>query len=47
MKITWYGQASFGLETDSGLRIVTDPTTPKPLALNPFPCGGCHYHVER
>ena len=29
MKITWYGQASFGLESDSGLLIVTDPYDPK------------------
>lgn len=37
MKITWYGQASFGLESESGLRIVTDPYDPKTAGFKPFP----------
>ncbi len=37
MKITWYGQASFGIETESGLRIVTDPYDPEKAGFKPFP----------
>ena len=37
MKISWYGQASFGLESASGLRIVTDPYDPKTSGFKPFP----------
>ncbi len=37
MKITWYGQASFGLEASSGLRIVTDPYDPATSGFKPFP----------
>lgn len=37
MKITWYGQASFGIETDGGLRIVTDPYDPATSGFKPFP----------
>lgn len=37
MKITWYGQASFGLESASGLRIVTDPYDPQTSGFKPFP----------
>ena len=37
MKITWYGQASFGIESASGLRIVTDPYDPEKAGFKPFP----------
>ena len=37
MKITWYGQASFGIETNSGIRIVTDPYDPATSGFKPFP----------
>lgn len=37
MKITWYGQASFGIETENGLRIVTDPYDPEKAGFKPFP----------
>ncbi len=37
MKITWYGQASFGIESASGIRIVTDPYDPEKAGFKPFP----------
>lgn len=37
MKITWYGQASFGIEANNGLRIVTDPYDPETSGFKPFP----------
>lgn len=37
MKITWYGWASFGVESESGLRIVTDPYDPAKSGFKPFP----------
>lgn len=37
MKLTWYGQASFGITSDSGLVIVTDPYDPDKAAYKPFP----------
>ena len=37
MQITWYGQASFGIESDSGLLIVTDPYDPETSGYKPFP----------
>ena len=37
MKITWYGQASFGIEADTGLRIVTDPYDPETSGFKPVP----------
>ena len=37
MNITWYGQASFGIESDSGIRIVTDPYDPEKAGFKPFP----------
>jgi len=37
MKITWYGQASFGIESKAGTRIVTDPYDPDKAGFKPFP----------
>lgn len=37
MKITWYGQASFGIESDTGLFIVTDPYDPETSGYKAFP----------
>ena len=37
MRITWYGQASFGIETDRGITIVTDPYDPKLAGYRDFP----------
>ncbi len=37
MKISWYGQASFGIRTSSGILIVTDPYDPKTSGYKPFP----------
>ena len=37
MKITWYGQAAFGIESRDGLRIVTDPYDPATSGFQPFP----------
>lgn len=37
MKITWYGQSSFGIESDDGIRIVTDPYDPEKAGFKPFP----------
>ena len=36
MKITWYGQASFGIETNQGCTIVTDPYDPDKSGFKPF-----------
>ena len=36
MKITWYGQASFAIESDDGARIVTDPYDPEKAGFRPF-----------
>ena len=37
MRLTWYGQASFGIEAASGIRIVTDPYDPDKAGFKPFP----------
>ncbi|MDE0112575.1 MAG: MBL fold metallo-hydrolase [Albidovulum sp.] len=37
MRITWYGQASFGIESGSGIMIVTDPYDPETSGFKPFP----------
>ena len=37
MRITWYGQASFKIESDAGLKIVTDPYDPETAGFRPFP----------
>ncbi|MDE0210061.1 MAG: MBL fold metallo-hydrolase, partial [Boseongicola sp.] len=37
MKITWYGQASFGIESADSTRIVTDPYDPEKAGFKPFP----------
>ena len=37
MEITWYGQASFGLRSESGTLIVTDPYDPETSGFKPFP----------
>ena len=37
MNITWYGQASFGLQASSGLTVVTDPYDPEKAGYRPFP----------
>ncbi len=37
MKITWYGQSSFGIESDDGILIVTDPYDPEKAGFKPFP----------
>ena len=36
MKITWYGQASFGIESAIGTMIVTDPYNPEKSGFKPF-----------
>ena len=36
MKITWYGQASFAIESDDGARIVTDPYDPEKAGFRSF-----------
>ena len=36
MKITWYGQASFGIESEDGTRIVTDPYDPEKAGFRAF-----------
>ena len=36
MKITWYGQASFAIESDGGTRIVTDPYDPEKAGFRSF-----------
>ena len=36
MKITWYGQASFAIESDDGTRIVTDPYDPEKAGFRSF-----------
>lgn len=37
MRITWYGQSSFGIETAGGTRVVTDPYDPDKAGFKPFP----------
>jgi L-ascorbate metabolism protein UlaG (beta-lactamase superfamily) len=37
MRITWYGHASFGIETETGLCIITDPYDPDRSGYRPFP----------
>ena len=37
MRITWYGHASFGIESESGIRIVTDPYYPNRSGYRSFP----------
>lgn len=37
MQITWYGHASFGIESRAGLRIVTDPYDPTTSGYKPYP----------
>jgi len=36
MKIKWYGQACFWIESDRGLKIVTDPYTPETSGYRPI-----------
>ena len=36
-ELTWYGQASFGIRSSSGLLIVTDPYDPEKTGFKPFP----------
>ena len=36
-EFTWYGQASFGIVSESGLRVVTDPYDPEKAGFKPFP----------
>lgn len=36
MKITWYGQACFAVESDSGVRIYTDPYDPDKAGFKDF-----------
>jgi L-ascorbate metabolism protein UlaG (beta-lactamase superfamily) len=36
MKIKWYGQACFWIESDAGLKIVTDPYTPETAGYRPI-----------
>ena len=36
MKITWYGQASFGIESSDGIKIVTDPYNYETSGFKPF-----------
>ncbi|MDE2791415.1 MAG: MBL fold metallo-hydrolase [Paracoccaceae bacterium] len=36
-EFTWYGQASFGIVSKEGLRIVTDPYDPDKAGFKPFP----------
>ena len=37
VEFTWYGQASFGIVSANGLRIVTDPYDPEKAGFKPFP----------
>ena len=37
MKITWYGQASFAIESEAGLRVVTDPYDSSTSGFKAFP----------
>lgn len=37
MKITWYGHASFGIENDDNILVVTDPYDPEKTGFNAFP----------
>ena len=36
MKVTWYGHAAFGLDPDSGPRVITDPYTPEGVGYAPI-----------
>lgn len=36
MKITWFGHAAFGLEPETGPRIITDPYTPEGVGYAPI-----------
>ncbi|WP_411892680.1 MBL fold metallo-hydrolase [Yoonia sp. SDW83-1] len=36
MKVTWYGHAAFGLNPDSGPRVITDPYTPEGVGYAPI-----------
>ncbi|MEL7131588.1 MAG: MBL fold metallo-hydrolase [Pseudomonadota bacterium] len=36
MKITWFGHAAFGLEAETGLRVITDPYTPEGVGYAPI-----------
>ncbi len=36
-EFTWYGQASFGIVSKDGFRIVTDPYDPEKAGFKPFP----------
>ena len=36
MQLSWYGQASFGILSDEGVRIVTDPYDPALAGYKPF-----------
>jgi len=37
MKLTWYGHASFLIESNAGIRIVTDPYNPQVAGFKDFP----------
>lgn len=37
MKLTWYGQAAFGIEARDGTFVVTDPYDPDKAGYRPFP----------
>lgn len=37
MKIKWYGHASFGIENEAGILVVTDPYDPEKTGFKPFP----------
>ncbi len=36
MEITWYGHAAFGLDSETGPRIITDPYTPEGVGYAPI-----------
>ena len=36
MKITWYGHAAFGIDPESGPRVITDPYTPEGVGYAPI-----------
>ena len=36
MKLTWYGQAAFRLESEDGLAVICDPYTPELLGYPPI-----------
>ena len=36
MKVTWYGHAAFGIDPESGPRIITDPYTPEGVGYAPI-----------